>query len=1673
MSVALIVVFVLCALGIHSQVSGLNPGEALPGFGGNGFGNGSTRDSAQCSPNNTLPALTWCRYNNPFILSDFLSRNSTDLTISQDSSKEAFQLSINCSSASGSQHRVCSAITQIRSATIGIQGLANRTSRLVIFTDLDGKMLFVNFNNNTMAKNIAVDIPNVKDFDTIGVTYTNPNNTLETVQDTMLLVANVTSLALVSIDGLNSEVDTCYIFTNVTYTKMFEQSLEVATFWPRRTLPNSPISMLWVWNGNTTLIQEHNGNPYKPWMSLVRQYLIISVPTLAEQAKSYIKSCPTNGLPNNVQSQMTLFALTDSKLKWRVHHNLASNMSFLVVNTQRAVAMYRIDYIGPYEITGYTNEIKLFNWNVGLLFEWCEPHPIINATTGQTEMKNRPPTTIFCVPNNETEITEVGVFSPDEFSHINTYRRDVFISVMLINSTHAFTHTFDLPELTVIPNQNSTLLNPLGLRSDFGTPSYPCDFSRFVWISYTNECMARFVVETAFEGSEPVSHVDAVPIKGSGTSSNSTSNSSTLPVFNNNSNGNGFLNGGNVDIPIPLVQIDHIVFFIARGSTVNVFMLYSNKSTLEQINSPKPAAVFFEEVNELHFLGNIEYLHASSNGQHLFAAVSRNEWELESQTRYLDICTKLTQNPNDIFLSAYKPACDAQPPRPVNLNTFTQYASYCSTTVYCPFLNEIAAELPQNGYYAERPAVLKPCPKGTFCMQGQKQDCPPGFYCDVEGLGTPKRCPQFPNHNMTCSKYGLLAPIKCDEGTVCSVNHIPGLPAPPGHMVPALDNLTAMGRSAFLPCPEGWWCNIGAQQPYNGSKYTNTTFQCPANTFCVNTSVLQPIKCQCNNNSISDGKGGVADCDDRTMYCPAMTTNVSWCPAGKYCTFPNVSVDCVPTQYCPNGTFAPKLCPAGTYCPTPAVSLTCPESHYCQRGSVVPTACNLLTVCPAGSESQSRSFLAPVVLVAVVLGVLVGFALFTRFMSRRDQAEREIKPMSAEARAFLLAAGDEDTMEMVGKKAEIPISRFDTPHISFDHMGLTLAVGEHKGKRVLDDVTGEIPPGSFVAVMGPSGSGKSTFMHTLAGKAFYGDRSGRVLVNGDEVDLNKFSKVMGFVKQDDIMLREMTVEETLIFNAKMRYDSGSVDTPEGIAKSMLKVLDLAHVRDINIGDEKKRGISGGQRKRVNIGMEMCALPCILFLDEPTSGLDSSSSMTVCQALRNMADSGITVIAVIHQPRYEIFQMFHKVLLLAKGGKLVYYGDPTQALDYFTNTLEIKCPEHVNPPDFFMDTISGENEKGLTVDDMVVKWHNHQKKLAAAEAKEGASEEAGVDSQTAERLEPDGKDGEKVPLVQVDSPPIGRPTSFSQSGQQLANESAKKGMAGFFRQLLLFTSRSVVQLSRDLVWFFTDLVLVLVAGFFLGLVFSASEYRPPLPDQIVNKSLSCFDGNAPPTLRDFFNRPIDDPIISEASLTCMAIGMTGVTAALRVFGNEQIVYWREASAGMSTAAYFFAKNISHLAFIVLSPLLYLAPFLTFVTARASFIEYYQICVILQFTTTGLGYLVSILAPPGLAQLAGVVGVLVLSMFGGARPTLPEIQKMFPLLHAMPYISYIRWGQEALYLQEIRKWSEIQGVNVQPSLDLFGYSFDDYALCVILTAAFGVLFRLLALIAMIVMNRDQKH
>ncbi|KAG8036301.1 hypothetical protein GUJ93_ZPchr0181g29098 [Zizania palustris] len=247
---------------------------------------------------------------------------------------------------------------------------------------------------------------------------------------------------------------------------------------------------------------------------------------------------------------------------------------------------------------------------------------------------------------------------------------------------------------------------------------------------------------------------------------------------------------------------------------------------------------------------------------------------------------------------------------------------------------------------------------------------------------------------------------------------------------------------------------------------------------------------------------------------------------------------------------------------------------------------------------------------------------------------------------------------------------------------------EKEKKKLLRSINGELWPGRVTAVMGPSGAGKTTFLNAVTGKVAGYKVSGSVLVNGRHDNIRSYKKIIGFVPQDDVVHGNLTVEENLWFSAKCRLSATASHRHKVLTvERVIDSLDLQGVRSSLVGTVEKRGISGGQRKRVNVGIEMVMEPSLLILDEPTSGLDSSSSQLLLRALRHEALEGVNVCAVVHQPSYTLYNMFDDLILLAKGGFIVYNGPVKTVEDHF-RTLGIHVPERVNPPDHYIDILEG-------------------------------------------------------------------------------------------------------------------------------------------------------------------------------------------------------------------------------------------------------------------------------------------------------------------------------------------------------------------------------------------------
>uniref|UniRef100_A0A3Q4GU33 ATP-binding cassette, sub-family G (WHITE), member 2c n=1 Tax=Neolamprologus brichardi TaxID=32507 RepID=A0A3Q4GU33_NEOBR len=245
-------------------------------------------------------------------------------------------------------------------------------------------------------------------------------------------------------------------------------------------------------------------------------------------------------------------------------------------------------------------------------------------------------------------------------------------------------------------------------------------------------------------------------------------------------------------------------------------------------------------------------------------------------------------------------------------------------------------------------------------------------------------------------------------------------------------------------------------------------------------------------------------------------------------------------------------------------------------------------------------------------------------------------------------------------------------------------------KIILHDVSGIIRPG-MNAIMGATGSGKTSLLDLLAGrKNPAGLRQGNVLVNGKVVtsDLRLSS---AYVVQDDILMGTLSVRENLLFSANLRLnpkDHSTADKHQQV-NIIIEDLGLTDCADTKIGTEFLRGVSGGERKRCSIGMELITSPSLLFLDEPTTGLDSNTANCIIGLLHKLSRRGKTVIFSIHQPRYSIFKQFDHLTLMHKG-EVVYAGAADHALMYFTD-LGYQIEPFNNPADFFMDITNGETK----------------------------------------------------------------------------------------------------------------------------------------------------------------------------------------------------------------------------------------------------------------------------------------------------------------------------------------------------------------------------------------------
>ncbi|VEU45179.1 unnamed protein product [Pseudo-nitzschia multistriata] len=643
-------------------------------------------------------------------------------------------------------------------------------------------------------------------------------------------------------------------------------------------------------------------------------------------------------------------------------------------------------------------------------------------------------------------------------------------------------------------------------------------------------------------------------------------------------------------------------------------------------------------------------------------------------------------------------------------------------------------------------------------------------------------------------------------------------------------------------------------------------------------------------------------------------------------------------MFCPgksrNITACPELCKEGHYCPTPSEITDCPEGHYCRIGSTKPTKCDFLDSC-SGTKAVNPGSKWYLVLVACVTVYCIA-CLYTAYL----YLNKKFPFRQAEDDVIELDEVEDEETAKSRKKLTRRQSSVTTPKpkftigVQFRDLQLTLP----NGICIMQGVTGELKGGQFTAIMGPSGAGKSTFLSLLSGKTE--PTGGTLAVNGEHASLKDYRKVVGFVPQEDIMIRELSVEENIRHSAFMRLPA-SMSRKKKLERvyQVMESLDLLRIRSSIIGDEIIRGISGGQRKRVNVAMELVADPSLLALDEPTSGLDSTTSSNLCETLSDLAKTGVNVAAVIHQPKIEILRTFSNVLLLGVGGRTVYMG-PTENMESYFDGIGFPLPDQMNPADYFMDVIAGlipcEDNPDFRKEDLFDLWEDHKKKSGS------------VDDQNGKIRKP-SKSSKKSP--------------------------GNRKATGFINQTYLLFKRAVLQRCRVPENTLIPVILSASAGALIGYFVRTMPqlyYGIPLVRDIENPQ-----NNAASQYMRNYPSPPQSQFAGIWIYTALAVMLVCIVS-INTFGREKAVFKRELFSGTKPTAYWLAKTFESGLWIPLYAAIFVTVNMMLNNQPIPVIHLFLVIWVTMIGDSGIGHIVSLVVQPSNRGIVLLVSVLVLIM-----------------------------------------------------------------------------------------------
>ncbi|XP_050206803.1 ABC transporter G family member 1-like [Mercurialis annua] len=533
--------------------------------------------------------------------------------------------------------------------------------------------------------------------------------------------------------------------------------------------------------------------------------------------------------------------------------------------------------------------------------------------------------------------------------------------------------------------------------------------------------------------------------------------------------------------------------------------------------------------------------------------------------------------------------------------------------------------------------------------------------------------------------------------------------------------------------------------------------------------------------------------------------------------------------------------------------------------------------------------------------------------------------------------------------------------LTWKDLWVTVPDRKNGGRRpILEGLNGYAEPGKMLAIMGPSGCGKSTLLDALAGRLSSNtQQTGQILINGRKETLAFGTSA--YVTQDDILMTTLTVSEAVSYSAMLQLpDSMSASQKKERAEKTIKEMGLQDCANTRIGGWSKKGLSGGQKRRVSICIEILTRPKLLFLDEPTSGIDSAASFHVMNRIAKLAkQDGRTVVASIHQPSSEVFQLFQNLCLLSSG-RTVYFGPVSMAEQFFSSN-GFPCPTLRNPSDHYLRTIN----KDFDVD---------------------IEQGLGGTVKTEEAINFLVKSYQSSEICQ-------------HVQKQVANIGDKKGdnlekrgsQASFITQSIVLTKRSFVNMYRDLGYYWLRLAIYIALCLCVGTIFH-------------DIGLTFGSIQARGSMLMFV----------AAFLTFMAIGgFPSFVEDMKIFGRERL------NGHYGVAAFVIGNTISSIPYLLLISLLPGAIAYYLVGLQKSFEHFIYFALVLFVTmmlVESLMMIVASLVPDflmGIITGAGIQGVMMLN--GGFFRLPDDLPKPF-WRYPMYYIAFHKYANQGFYKNE---------------------------------------------------------